>query len=144
MWNKQKLGPGPMPLSSKFRDSVVRAWSWPKAAATGAAPSSPQSVVVKLADNFKRCRGVTSGQFCDVLSRNQLGGIGPRNTQTLQQIVWRASSSSLLTVSMQEIPSRRLSLMLLFAAYPNHPKPTSLVCLEWLLSVLQKIRNCAA
>ena len=48
------LGPRPMEFSHKSRESFVRAWSWPRAAATEAAPSLPQSVAVQLAGSFKR------------------------------------------------------------------------------------------
>ena len=48
------LGPRPMEVSHKSRESFVRAWSWPRAAATEAAPSLPQSVAVQLAGSFKR------------------------------------------------------------------------------------------
>ena len=48
------LGPRPMEFSHKSRESCVRAWSWPRAAATEAAPSLPQSVAVQLAGSFKR------------------------------------------------------------------------------------------
>ena len=47
-------GPGPMEFLLKSRESLVRAWSSPRAVATEAAPSSPQSVAAQLAASFKR------------------------------------------------------------------------------------------